>query len=325
MSKHVWLSVLIPVYNTEAYLAECIESVLSQAMEGVELILYDDGSSDGSKAICRSFQTQHPNVVTFVEAKQNGGIAAARNTLLQRASGEYIWFIDSDDSALPGSLEKIKVAIDAHAPELIILDYLKNTSTYRKSFQGEGGRVSFDKNALICGAFKYRKMYCWQKVIQKDVFTRNPAFPHGQLFEDLFVMPQLLFSVQSHYYISEPCLSYRIRQGSIMAAVTRSKGAFSVKKHDDLCDALGQLSMVRDLQTPLSLDAQYYVSNYIAREYIKLAKRYKSSDTDVSKPLAHYRVALEAASPISFQKLTINHLKRGNFILFFKLSKALRG
>ena len=89
------ISVIVPVYNTAKYVRYCVESILSQTMKEFELILVDDGSSDGSEKICDEYSNQFPNVVSLHQ--KNRGVSAARNLGIEMASGDYIVFVDSDD------------------------------------------------------------------------------------------------------------------------------------------------------------------------------------------------------------------------------------
>ena len=88
------LSIIIPVYNTERYLKRCLSSVINQMEEWVELIVVDDGSSDGSPEICDQFMNKYSNV--NVIHKENGGLSSARNEGLRKSQGEYVAFLDSD-------------------------------------------------------------------------------------------------------------------------------------------------------------------------------------------------------------------------------------
>ena len=97
------ISIIIPIYNTEKYLGQCIESVLSQSHRDFELILVDDGSPDRAGSICDQYAAQDPRIRVF--HKKNGGVSAARNTGLESAVGEYVTFIDSDDWVEPTYLE----------------------------------------------------------------------------------------------------------------------------------------------------------------------------------------------------------------------------
>ena len=95
MGRETLLSVIVPVYNVEAYLVKCVESILNQTYPNLEVILVDDGSPDGSGAICDTFADKDSRVKVI--HKPNGGLSSARNAGLEEASGEYITFVDSDD------------------------------------------------------------------------------------------------------------------------------------------------------------------------------------------------------------------------------------
>ena len=97
------ISIIVPVYNTRQYLSNCIESILSQNFSNYELLLIDDGSKDGSGAICDEYAKKDTRIRVF--HKENGGVSSARNLGLDHASGEWIYFVDSDDQVLPGGLQ----------------------------------------------------------------------------------------------------------------------------------------------------------------------------------------------------------------------------
>lgn len=108
------ISVIVPVYNIEKYLSECLDSIAAQTLEGIQVILVDDGSEDSSGKICRDFAAAHPNFEYHY--KENGGTASARNMGLEYASGEYIGFVDSDDWIEPEMFETMyRVAKEADA------------------------------------------------------------------------------------------------------------------------------------------------------------------------------------------------------------------
>ena len=98
------ISLIIPVYNAETYLAECLESVARETLPPYELILVDDGSTDGSAGILKRFQEEHPGWNVLVVRQENGGVSCARNTGLSRVTGDYVSFLDADDLLLPGFL-----------------------------------------------------------------------------------------------------------------------------------------------------------------------------------------------------------------------------
>lgn len=99
------ISIVIPVYNVENYLVQCLDSIINQDVENIEIILIDDGSTDNSSEICDSYAMTHKNIKVF--HSQNKGQSIARNRGISEASGEYIFFVDSDDYLIDGSLRKI--------------------------------------------------------------------------------------------------------------------------------------------------------------------------------------------------------------------------
>ena len=104
------VSVIIPVYNTEEYLPQCIESILNQTWPDIQLILVDDGSTDGSYRICLDYAARHLNIEVYHQ--ENQGVSAARNTALEHLRGEYVFFVDSDDFIQPTFIEKLMAVGD---------------------------------------------------------------------------------------------------------------------------------------------------------------------------------------------------------------------
>ena len=111
------VSVIVPVYNIEKYLLECLESIASQTLDNIQVLLIDDGSKDSSGQICRKYVSTHPNFEYYY--KENGGTASARNTGLLHACGEYIGFVDSDDWIEPDMFETMYQAAKASDADIV--------------------------------------------------------------------------------------------------------------------------------------------------------------------------------------------------------------
>ena len=97
-----WLSILIPVYDVERYLEECLASVLAQRLADVEVVVVDDASTERSPALLDEISRRSPHPIDRIRHERNQGVSAARNTLLDAATGTYCWFLDSDDALTPG-------------------------------------------------------------------------------------------------------------------------------------------------------------------------------------------------------------------------------
>ncbi len=115
--EHILISIILPVYNAGRYIARSIESVTAQMCDDMELILVDDGSTDDSGAICDCYAAENPRI--RVIHQRNAGVSAARNTGLDQARGEYLSFVDSDDTVEPFAYEKIRQIILAHHPDVL--------------------------------------------------------------------------------------------------------------------------------------------------------------------------------------------------------------
>ena len=112
------LSVIVPVYKAEKYIHKCISSILNQTFKDLELILVDDGSPDNSGVICDEYATKDSRVKVFHQ--ENGGVCVARNTGLDNATGEYVFFVDSDDYILTDTLETLYTDVLNHNADIAV-------------------------------------------------------------------------------------------------------------------------------------------------------------------------------------------------------------
>lgn len=170
------VSIIIAVYNTERYLRKCIESVLSQDYDNIELMLVDDGSTDGSPAIMDEYVERFPDRIIKI-TKPNGGQASARNLALQKITGEYLTFMDSDDHIAADYIKRLATAASDHDCDMVCSGQYKVSEDGRIidtiSYKVTDGR-SFQRRLNIAGKL-YRTSY---------VRKWNISFPEGKLYED---------------------------------------------------------------------------------------------------------------------------------------------
>lgn len=150
------LSVVVPVYKTEKYLVQCIESILSQTVTGIEIILVDDGSPDGSGAICDRYAELHPNIK--VVHKANGGLTQARVSGLRVSTGKYFTFVDSDDWIEPNAYEEMLVQAETHGADIVAAGFIRDY----------GDRTENYSNVLPSGVYRKEKL---QKLCEQAVFS----------------------------------------------------------------------------------------------------------------------------------------------------------
>ena len=138
------VSVIIPVYNAEKYLEKCIESVVNQTLKDIEIILINDGSTDGSEEICKKYLSDE-RVIYY--SKENEGLAAARQDGIERASGEYIGFVDSDDWVEPDMYEKMYAAAKSNNSDVVYCNGLVNEDGHR--FSPEMSSGPYDRENFV--------------------------------------------------------------------------------------------------------------------------------------------------------------------------------
>lgn len=128
------VSIVIPVYNTQEFLRECIEHAISQTYQNIEILLIDDGSTDESGKICDYYANKYKNI--FAIHKSNGGLVSARNVGIEKASGEYITFVDSDDYIFDNCIEKTVNILEENKVDFVRYKYVKDYFFYRKKNKG---------------------------------------------------------------------------------------------------------------------------------------------------------------------------------------------
>lgn len=205
------VSVIIPVYNGERFLEKAITSVIQQTVfEKLELILVNDGSTDGSKKICDEYAKKFANI--FALHCQNSGVSAARNSGMELAKGEYITFLDSDDTYEPQFIEKL---LEHGACDLVCCDY------YCKDKNEKILSIFFGNDKLIRSEFDtdfYKKIIqkefysCWNKLYKKSiVFENKIRFPKGIKYgEDMMFVFEYLKHCKDFYFIDEALYFYNV-------------------------------------------------------------------------------------------------------------------
>ncbi len=217
------LSIIIPVYNVEKYLAQCLDSVLVDNQFTGQVICVNDGSTDGSLAILNQYAAKYPNVEII--SQPNSGLSVARNVGLDHAIGDYVFFPDSDDWIFPGSIEKIMSKIDGE--EVVYF----NARVYYEEKQSFGGDIAIpniknmDGQAYFAAIYdKPRNMPCvcvWGGVYLRSFMIDNNLYNEPGIYhEDNYFTPQLLLAAKHISSINEYVYAYRIRKGSITAHVT---------------------------------------------------------------------------------------------------------
>ena len=161
------ISVIIPAYNVEKYLSRCLDSICSQTYRDIEIIVIDDGSGDGTPKICDEYASKDSRI--RVVHKQNEGVAAARNTALDMASGTELAFADADDRYEPDMLMKLHEAMMSHDADMVACGYFEEFPDRIEEHGTDGGSITFNKIEAYKDYFKmdgHIGSGCWNKLIR---------------------------------------------------------------------------------------------------------------------------------------------------------------
>lgn len=278
-----WLSVLVPVYKVEPYVRECLESVLEQADEGVEIVVLDDASPDGSMRVVQALRQEWPDRIRVAAHGHNRGLSAARNSLLALANGRYAWFLDSDDMLLPGAIPGLRAIVEREAPDLVICDFrlLRESpgllhrlrgELHRRAYAGRPGEGSGDRDLLLTGLLDGRQLHAWSKIATLDAW-RGARFPEGRYFEDMAVIGRLCAPVRRWRHVAQPWVGYRQRGDSIMACMTPDKSRDLLQSLRELHD--GVLAMPGGVSARTRQALHYFC----VRTFASLARKVPRDDS----------------------------------------------
>ncbi len=238
------ISIIIPVYNVEAYLRECVDSVLAQTYSDLEIILVDDGSTDGSAAICDEYATRDPRV--RVIHKANGGLSDARNVGLDAATGDYIGFVDSDDWCEQRMFELLMQEAQAYDADIVVCAYYSfetDPVTTEENMWISGPRRRYElttRDAMVM-LLKDKEIqnYVWNKLYRAELWD-GVRFPVGQKFEDINTAYKVFEKAERVAVIPYGLYYYRMRTDSIVKSGILANEIDCVdanmQRYEALCD-----------------------------------------------------------------------------------------
>lgn len=214
MSK---VTVIVAVYNVEAYIARCIESIIKQTYQDIEILLIDDGSIDKSGNVCDEYAERDYRI--RVIHKENGGLSDVRNIGTKEASGHFVMYIDGDDYISCNCVELAVKCAEMHEADVVIFDIeeLEEATGRKESWSINIPReqklnIQTNPELLIMTPSACNKLYrksLWEKA--------KLQYPVGRVYEDLTITPQLLLNAERIVYLkSKPLYHYILREGSIM-------------------------------------------------------------------------------------------------------------
>lgn len=227
------VSVIVPVYNVESYLEKCLNSLVNQTLKEIEILVINDGSKDDSQCIIDDFQNRFPYKIKSF-SKENGGLSDARNFGLDRTSGDFIGFVDSDDYVSNTMFEEMYTLAQKHQAEMVICNLQKvdeHGTVTQKLTQIPNMSEKIDLKAHF-SVFSDLSYFACNKLFKKELFQEK-RFKKGVHFEDIQLIPQLLLQCKTLAQTQNYHYQYLERSDSITKTHTE-KGLDILKAVEDV-------------------------------------------------------------------------------------------
>lgn len=258
------ISVIVPIYNVEPYVRQCLDSLQNQTMKQIEIICVDDGSADRSGEIAEEYNRKDERF--FVVHTENRGLSAARNRGIDEARAEWLMFVDSDDWVDRDFCRvPYQVAVRENADLVLFGHYRTN----------EKGKVKWEKRKEVkIGIVEAEEVILnagvWNKLYRKELFAEN-RYPEGRVYEDFATTHKLINGAQVIYQCADNLYYYRNRSDSISNSISNRRDAYSARRdryfellsmgypikmdNDLLMTALNYCGQAEDINDPLYQDA----------------------------------------------------------------------
>jgi len=229
--KMIKLSFIVPFYNVEKYIGACLDSLYAQDIpeEEYEVICVDDCSPDNSKSIVIQYQKKYKNLI-LIEHENNKGLGASRNTGLNAARGEYVWFVDSDDFVSINAVSKLISYAETYSPDVILFNYQRVSEIGKVIDKG----LVFENSELLSGkefvntffgeSFIYHLGYVWRCVYSTRYLKQNNLlFPEKVFWEDTVFFPKTILYADKVISIEDIFYNYRVNDESISGSKNSQK------------------------------------------------------------------------------------------------------
>lgn len=265
------VSVIVPVYNTEKYLKKCLETLVNQTMEEIEIIIVNDGTKDNSMTIAREFAKKYPEKIVILE-KENGGLSDARNYAIPYAKGEYIAFLDSDDYVEINMYEDMYNLAKSENCDMVECNFYWE---YPKKTKEDIGTIYHNKREML----EKIRVVAWNKLIKREILEQTKIrFPVGYRYEDVEFTYKLIPYIEKSLILPKTLVHYVQREDSI-----------SNSQNEKTKDIFKLLDNVIEFYKEKRLYAEYYEElEYTYTRFLfcsSLLRMVKIKDKNVKKDL----------------------------------------
>lgn len=272
MSQNPEISIIVPVYNVERYLGECLDSIKSQAFTDWECILIDDGSPDKSIDICEKYSAFDSRFKVI--RRNNGGLSAARNTGLSYARGKFISFVDSDDIVYPEYLSRLHSLMIEFDADVVQVGYEQLFTEFVRKRQLVDSVTVLKRGEVVMELIRDKRIpsYMWNKLFKREVI--DTPFPEGVLYEDMYAMGQWVKNINKMLIAPDLLYGYRQRKGSIV------NSGFANNRIQYIKGIIQRAQTLRKLE-PITVDHSLIDVN-MWRGIVRAGKHIARNSTDVA-------------------------------------------
>lgn len=277
----MFFSVIVPVYNVEKYLKECVDSILSQTFKDFELILVNDGSKDSSPAICDEYAKKDSRVKVI--HKENGGQSTARNMGVEKASGEFAVFLDSDDLiADEHFFEDVKQTADEET-DIVLFRYCKYYGDRTDEYGITLANLDTENKAELLRELVKRDAFfcsCWSKCTRMSVLKENNiVFDTSLSCEDMDWYYNVVSKANNFKVIDKPYIYYRQRENSVTSSFKKKSITDYIYTINKWSEEHKKIEDKREREVMLSSLAKLYCNLLIS--YSRHTKELKDCKKDI--------------------------------------------
>lgn len=255
------ITVIVPVYNIKEYIEKCIKSIIAQTYTNLEIILVDDGSTDGSGDICERYALKDDRII--VMHKLNGGLSDARNYAIDMANGDLIAFVDGDDWIHPQMYELMLHTMELQKADIVTCwfeqqneDFAKRNYELKdlhiKQLTGTDALIDIETPLVVA----------WNKLYKREIFD-GIRYPKGKLHEDEYIIHRIFYRCEKIAVIAEPLYFYTIRRDSIVAQMTTKRIDDSLEAFADRVEFSENMHWTEVMPAVVGRYCDYCIDRYI--------------------------------------------------------------
>lgn len=274
------VSVIVPVYNVEMYLEECIKSIINQTYKDIEIILINDGSSDDSYKICEKYAKKDKRIILI--SGDNNGVSQARNKGIDISKGKFISFVDSDDYIEPNMIESLVKNIEEHECDIAICGYkmIFNDGSSKLSDNEQNIYIQFTSEEVLKIIFKTNQIngFLWNKMFKREVIGNIRLDKNLDICEDLYFVSQLLKQKLSIYYSSNFLYNYRNVNNSATMSIEKIFTKSGELKYDLVYKQI--IQEFKENNELVRLIKLRSIKTLMEAYYLTLKKGYKNREVD---------------------------------------------